>query len=197
VFTTLRASDGAAAGLDAHLARLAASVRALYGRPLPAGLRAATAAAAAAAADPGACRVRADVRPDGTFAVAAAPLAPLAPGPVALVPVTVPGGLGAHKWSDRRLLEALEAHVAPALPLLVDLDGAVLEASRASVVAVGAGGIRTTPPADGRILPGTTRAALLARGAVTETPLTLADLDGAAAIELAWALRGVTPAVLA
>ena len=45
------------------------------------------------------------------------------------------------------------------MPLLVDLDGLVLEASRANVV-IREGDRLITPPLDGRILPGVTRAAL-------------------------------------
>ena len=70
----------------------------------------------------------------------------------------MPGGLGAHKWADRRLLEAAEAE--GSVPLVVDDDGCVLEASRANVFIVEDGRIYT-PPADGRILPGVTRRTLL------------------------------------
>ena len=38
-------------------------------------------------------------------------------GPATLRPFTVPGGLGAHKWNDRRLVEALadEGRVVPVI----------------------------------------------------------------------------------
>ena len=39
-----------------------------------------------------------------------------APGAVALHPVTLPGGLGAHKWADRRLLASLAAASRPRPP---------------------------------------------------------------------------------
>jgi branched-subunit amino acid aminotransferase/4-amino-4-deoxychorismate lyase len=48
--------------------------------------------------------------------------------------VVVRGGLGPHKWLDRTLLEAHEADDPATLPLLLDADGYVLEASRASIV---------------------------------------------------------------
>jgi anthranilate synthase/aminodeoxychorismate synthase-like glutamine amidotransferase len=82
---------------------------------------------------------------------------------VALRPVTVPGGLGAHKWQDRRLL--LQARERAALGpdehlLILDGNGDVLETDRANVFAV-IDGVLHTPPADGRLLPGITRAAIL------------------------------------
>ena len=73
----------------------------------------------------------------------------------------MPGGIGAHKWIDRRLLDALDEQIAPALPLLVDLDGYVLESWGANVFARLSGGALVTPPLDGRILPGVARARLL------------------------------------
>ena len=88
-----------------------------------------------------------------------------APGTVALHPVTSPGGLGEHKWADRRLLASLAAAagLAPGPEehlLIADRGGEILETDRASVFAV-IGGVLNTPPADGRLLPGVTRAAVL------------------------------------
>ena len=74
--------------------------------------------------------------------------------PVQLIPRTVPGGVGGHKWIDRRLLESI-AHEGE--PLLCDLDAFVLETARANVFCVEPDGRLLTPPADGRILPGVTR----------------------------------------
>ena len=84
------------------------------------------------------------------------------------------------------------------MPLLVDLDGLVLEAAWASVFAFGPDAVLRTPPLDGRILPGTTRAraVLAARElglAVSEEPLPLASLHGAREAFVTSALRGVHP----
>ena len=104
--------------------------------------------------------------------------------------------LGAHKWSDRRLLSALERHSAGAIPLLVDADGLILETSRHNVFALGRDGVLRTPPADGRILPGLARTRLLTnvKHDATETPLRVTDLRTAAAVILTNALR-TTPAI--
>jgi para-aminobenzoate synthetase/4-amino-4-deoxychorismate lyase len=186
VFETILVTAAGPQQLDRHLARLAASLRALYRIDLPRGL----AERLAAVREPG--RLRVDVRADGRVTLASGPLPSTAPS--ALRPWTVPGGLGPHKWADRRLLDALEA--AGATPLLVDADGAVLEASRASVLARGADGVLRTPPADGRILPGTRRAALLESGEAIEAELTLDDLLAADEVLLASALRIVRMAPL-
>jgi para-aminobenzoate synthetase/4-amino-4-deoxychorismate lyase len=185
VFETLLARDGHIADLDRHLARLAASLDALYGRPLPAGLAARLTRAAADRADP--ARVRVHVRPDGGIALDHGPLP--ASGDVALRTWTVPGGLGPHKWWDRRLLAALEAASGDAEPLLVDADGAVLETSRANLLLLGADGVLRTPPADGRILPGTRRGRLLEAGAVVEAEIDVDDLNAATAAWVSSALR--------
>ena len=68
----------------------------------------------------------------------------------------------AHKWRDRHLLDALARSARGTVPLLIDTDGVVLEAAYANVWVV-EGGALLTPPANGRILPGDTRATLLAR----------------------------------
>ncbi len=194
VFETLLVRGGRAQHLPAHLERLASSARALYGLAVPAGLAAEVRRAARHAPDPG--RLRVDVRPEGPglrtrVEVSAVPPAP----PPRLRAVCVPGGLGAHKLADRRLWDGLAAAHPGELVLAVDLDGHVLETARAAVLA-DLGGVLVAPPLDGRILPGTARARLLAaaRAAgrpVAERPMELAELRAAGAVLLAGALRGV------
>jgi para-aminobenzoate synthetase/4-amino-4-deoxychorismate lyase len=117
-------------------------------------------------------------------------------GRVALHSLPLAGGLGAHKWADRSLLDGAQGRLSvDALPLLTDSDGTVLEASRANVFAV-RGGSLLTPPADGRILPGVTRMRVLeiavAAGLETgETELSHADLLAADEIFLTGSVRGV------
>jgi para-aminobenzoate synthetase/4-amino-4-deoxychorismate lyase len=119
---------------------------------------------------------------------------------VPLVPFTLPGGLGEHKWRDRRLLETLARIADGATPLLLDGDGAVLEAAWGNVFLLDGDRLRT-PPLDGRILPGVTRAAVLRAAdevglAGAELPFDLAELAAADGILLSSALAGVVPAVL-
>jgi para-aminobenzoate synthetase/4-amino-4-deoxychorismate lyase len=190
VFETLLVRDGRVVELDRHLQRLAASLAALYGRALPAGLDERIAAAARSL--PGAGRVRVDAGPGGVTVVGGA----LPPDPPATLRVwTVPGGVGPHKWADRRLLAALEVASPGATPLLVDADGAILETTRANVFARGRDGVLRTPPADGRILPGIRRATLLADGAAVEAELSLDDLRAAVELVVTSALRTVTVAL--
>jgi para-aminobenzoate synthetase/4-amino-4-deoxychorismate lyase len=195
IFETLLVRDGIAVAADRHLARLAASADELYGVALPASLAALVGHAALEQGGP--CRLRVLLDPDGAVALDVAPL-PAAREAVALAPVTVPGGLGPHKWRDRRLLDALERATGPtASPLLVDLDGGVLETSRSSLIVV-LGDTLVSPAPDGRLLPGVTVARVLdaARAAgvpVERRPLALAELptaDGAFAVN---ALRGAEP----
>ncbi|HEU4973520.1 MAG TPA: aminodeoxychorismate synthase component I [Baekduia sp.] len=194
IFESLRVVDGVAVGADRHLARMAASARELYGVTLPSALPALVAHAALEQGGP--CRLRVLLEPDGSLELDVAPLPPPG-GPLTLEPVAVPGGLGAHKWRDRRLVDALDGDVAPGLPLLVDLDGLVLETTRASVVAI-VGGLLVAPPLDGRILPGVARARVLEHAAelgvtVAERPLALEELLGADGAFAVNALRGVEP----
>ena len=178
VFTSLLVTDGLVVDLDGHLARLEASTVELYGKRLPRRL----------AADLAEClsgrpsgRLRVTVRPVGGPLQATIEVLPAGPYPdvVRLRPVLVPGGLGRHKWKDRRLLAALAApEQGPDQQLLlVDANGEALETDRGNVFAVTAGVLRT-PPLDGRQLPGVTRAAVL-RAAVAagipvkEAPLTV------------------------
>jgi para-aminobenzoate synthetase/4-amino-4-deoxychorismate lyase len=186
VFETLLVADGRAVELDAHLARLGASARELFGPPAMARVvgparalveaRAAEVAPPAddvtpgaptrpAASRPALARLRLTLTPNERgaldLAVVAAEVDPMTifPPPergVALAPVTVAAGLGRHKWADRRLLEQAADALDGRMPLIVDRDGTVLEAERANVFAL-RGDVLLTPPDDGTILPGIAR----------------------------------------
>jgi para-aminobenzoate synthetase/4-amino-4-deoxychorismate lyase len=197
VFETVLVADGRAHELDRHLARLARSVRELYGGALPVTLAEELTDALEGESD---ARLRVNARPRRRLTVDYE-LTPLAERrvPVALVPRTVAGGVGAHKWIDRRLLESLADEHGE--PLLCDLDGFVLEAARANVFCVERGGRLLTPPTDGRILPGVTRARVLELAPplgliVAVEPLTLERLASAEELFVTGSLGGVEPAQL-
>jgi para-aminobenzoate synthetase/4-amino-4-deoxychorismate lyase len=179
------------------LARLESSLRALYGEVLPAGAR--------ALIDDGAAglelgRLRLTVVPgvDPNVRVAEVEAALVFPAePSEVAPVTVPGWNGAHKWADRRLLDRAQDELGTAVPLLVDVDGSVLEASRSNVFAV-RDGVVVTPPTDGRLLPGVARARAIevARASgieVVERALTLDELAAADEVFMTGGVRGVEP----
>jgi para-aminobenzoate synthetase / 4-amino-4-deoxychorismate lyase len=191
VLETLLVTDGACHDVDAHLARLRASCAAL-------GLAVAPdleqqAAEAAAPVETG--RLRIVVDGAGTH-VSTGALPP--PGPTTLRPAVLPGGLGAHKWADRVLVDSLSA---PGVtPLFCDLDGQVLEAGYAAVLIV-EGDVVVAPPLDGRVLPSVSRlrALQLAPAAgltVKIEPFTLQRARRAHAVVLTSALRGPHPGVL-
>jgi para-aminobenzoate synthetase / 4-amino-4-deoxychorismate lyase len=199
VFTSLLVRDGAARGLGDHLDRLDASARQLFGKGLPRGLH--DDLAACLARRPSG-RLRITVRPLGGPLSATVEVVPAGRPPAAadLVSVVIPGGLGSHKWLDRRLLahHAQAAGTGPDGHLLIEDDGGhVLETDRASVFAV-AGGVLRTPPADGKLLPGITRASALrlaaSAGIATEvTPLTRRDLTTASEVFVTNSVHGVIP----
>ena len=193
VFSTMLVRDGMVQELASHVTRLQASVRGLYDGSLPDDLE----SRLRRAAEPHAlARLRVDVESSGAITVEARPLPDESEPPlVHLAPVTLPGGLGPHKWRDRRLLEALAKRL-DAVPLLVDLDGEVLEAAHANLWIVDAGEL-ITPPLDGRMLPGTARAALLAEPEAREERITLGRLAAADEVLLSSSIRGLHPAVLA
>lgn len=195
VFETTLVTGGRPVALDAHLARLEASLRELYGLGVPEGARAAVEEAAEGVQ---LGRLRLTVMPDGSTSVRVADVDPAVvfpSAPVQVAAISVPGGIGAHKWADRRLLEQAEAQVGPALPLVVDAhDGAVLEGSRGSLFAV-LDGVVVTPPADGRLLPGITRAQAIevVRGLGVELREEAVDLAAADELFFTGAVRGVEP----
>jgi para-aminobenzoate synthetase / 4-amino-4-deoxychorismate lyase len=199
VFETLLVAGGKPVELEAHLARLAASTRALYGEEPPPTAEALV-REAAGALELG--RLRLDVAPGEDARVKVAEVEPAAVFPsseraVELAEVVVPGGIGGHKWSDRRLLDRAQADLGEAVPLVVDDDGAVLEVSRGNVFAVRDGAL-VTPAADGRLLPGIARARVLDLAAelglaAEERVLSTDELAQADEIFLTGSVRGVEP----
>jgi para-aminobenzoate synthetase / 4-amino-4-deoxychorismate lyase len=189
VFETLLVLDGRPVELDAHLARLGASLAELFpDRAIPA-LEGVT------APEPD-CVMRIDVAPRGDRLETEISFREIRKRPelTALHSLSVPGGLGAHKWRDRSLLDRAQARLG-GLPLVVDIDGSVLEAARANVFAVHDGEL-FTPPLDGRILPGVTRTRVieLAKSAaipVHERPLRHNDLLRADEVLLSGSVRGI------
>jgi para-aminobenzoate synthetase/4-amino-4-deoxychorismate lyase len=189
VFSTLLLRDGLAIAAARHLARLRASVAELYGAVLPA--ETAERIEAAAAAHSGTGRMRVEYVPGTAEPALSVTALKLGRPPPELATVTLPGGIGAHKWADRRLLDTLAGQTAPALPLLVDLDGYVLESWGANVFARLAGGTLVTPPLDGRILPGVARGRLLeVHTDAREEPLALERLRAADEIYVTGSLGG-------
>ncbi len=170
VFTTMRVRDGVPVRLDAHLARLARSVRDLYGEKLPEVEIPDVDGAVRIVFVPGQ-GVRVEPRPLTQREL-----------PIVLRPYVLPGGLGAHKWVDRRLIDTLGG-----TPLFLDADGTVLEVGWASVL-VRRDGRLLTPRTDGRILPSTSRPD------AEEADIHLRPGDE---LFLSSATSGVVPAVLA
>lgn len=155
--------DGRVHAQQRHLDRLAHSIGALYGRRLPANI--ARRLHDAAGALTGEHRLRIDVVPRADAEISTAAVPAGYRRPVTLEPLVVPGGLGPHKWRDRSLLDIASRYRGTIsghdpTPLLVDSDGTVLEAGWGNVWLL-EGDTLVTPPADGRILPGVTRALLL------------------------------------
>jgi para-aminobenzoate synthetase/4-amino-4-deoxychorismate lyase len=200
VLSTLLVVDGVASDLPAHVARLEASVQGLYGQVLPDDL---DLRLRSAAAEWKLGRVRILTAPGGddtaTVELDPAPLdRPPGLEPVTLEPVLLPGGLGEHKWRDRRLVDELTRRLR-AVPLFVDLDGDAIEAGYANLWIV-EGDVLITPRLDGRLLPGTVRrrmlAAMPADLEAREERISLERLRGADEILLSSSIRGLHPATL-
>lgn len=204
LFETLLVCDGRPVELAAHLDRLATGLELLGAGAPPADLEG---LALAHSREIELGRLRLTVAPGEAGPRAEARARAIDPELVFpawdratdLCPLPVPGGLGAFKWADRQVLERATAEPkARELPLIVDADGTVLEASRANVFAID-GDVLLTPPTDGRILPGIARlraieAAVLAGIEVREARLTIEDLVGCGEVFLTGSVRGVEPA---
>ncbi|MEP7105955.1 MAG: aminotransferase class IV, partial [Chloroflexota bacterium] len=111
----------------------------------------------------------------------------------------LPGGLGAHKWSDRRLVDRSRTEAGTGDVVLVDQDARMLECGTANVFVVLDGEV-VTPPLDGRILPGVVRAHVLdllrRRGIpVSERPVEVAELGQAREVFTTSSIRGVQPVI--
>ncbi len=202
VFETMLIVEQRPVELEAHLLRLSASLKALFNASLPP--RAGELVLEHAdAINLG--RLRLSVTPgpeDLELAVLAAEVQPalLFPdwaGAVSLRSFPVERWSGAHKWADRTLIERAEAAAEGAVPLILSREQAALEASRANLFLVRGEAI-LTPPADGRVLPGIARAAVIAiaREAgieLREEEISLAELLAGEEVFLSGSVRGVEP----
>ena len=197
VFETLLVVNGEPVELDAHLARLQRSLDEIYEADLPAGANEELIAAAHGirlgrlrlTVAPGEDRLRHDLLAGGVVPEAVFP-----ERGAELCSHSVPGGHGSHKWVDRRGMEHPDSGAGQ---LICDGDE-LLEAGWANLFAVREETL-WTPPADGRILPGTARAAVLAIAHdegidAREQPLLTADLQNSEETFLTNSIRGIEPA---
>ena len=198
VIETILAQHGRPLRLADHLARLARSVRELYGRDLPSDLAARVAEVAGTTSGDPRSAVRVHVLPSGTgldVSVTSRTLGPrLETCTLALAPRNAVSWR--HKWADRTELQAAEELTAPALPYFLDTAGRVAETGRGNLFVKGADGVWRTPPAGEHVLPGVTRRALLDvlgdRGVAVEIePLTVAEARAAAGVMWTSSLSGV------
>ncbi len=201
VFETLLVQDGRAIDVDMHLARLDASIRAVYGTTILAGLESAVEHRAQSLTGRHRMRITAVPRPDDLTDIQIETA--LLTGDAeawTLTPRTITEGLGAHKWCDRRLLSNPQSERVPDGDLLLCADdGAILETARASIFVVRDEGVYT-PALDGRNLPGTARARvielLLEAGIpVFQRRVTVDDLAAATEVFVTNSLRGVVPVI--
>jgi para-aminobenzoate synthetase / 4-amino-4-deoxychorismate lyase len=199
VFETLLVREGLAVDLPAHLDRLAHSVAGLYdARVDRAPLEHAVRRAAARRAGP--ARLRVSWSPaDRRAHVETREIDEPRLDPRTLSVLRLPGGLGGHKWIDRRLIDRTRTASGADDVLVVDERALVLECGTANVFVVLDGEV-VTPPLDGRILPGVVRGHVLdllrRRGIpVTERPVPLPELAHAREVFTTSSIRGVQPVV--
>ncbi len=201
VFETMLVAGGRLVELRRHLERIERSAELLFGAPLPARVGADLLERARPLR---LGRLRLTARPslaerglEWKLEAAALPSCELfQPPALNLEPVVVPGGLGEHKWLDRRLLDEVRLP-ARSVPLVTDGDGTVLEAARGNIFVMTPTAL-LTPPLDGRILPGITRRRVfeLAQHAglpVSEEEIPLQTMLAADEVFLTGSLRGIEP----
>jgi para-aminobenzoate synthetase/4-amino-4-deoxychorismate lyase len=199
VFETLLVVNGKPVELEAHLSRLARSLKVLFSQELPTQAEGEL-QREAAEIDLGRLRLtlaltedglRLDLLAEGVESEAVFPVQGMR-----LRTRQISGGLGAHKWIDR---QGIDRPVQDEPGALIVDEGEVLEAGWANVFAV-RGGALFTPPLDGRILPGTTRAALMTLAGeigveAGEQPLQPSDLLTADETFLTGSIRGIEAAL--
>jgi para-aminobenzoate synthetase / 4-amino-4-deoxychorismate lyase len=193
IFETMLVVRGEPVAQEAHLSRLETSLEAVYGVSLPARARQLV-AAHAEGLELG--RVRLTFVPEIGIEVEAGEIdrtLHFPEHPISLRSHAVSGGLGCHKWADRA---AIPPSAKGEAVLVVDGEE-VLEADRANVFAVLKGAV-FTPPLDGRILPGVTRATTIelarAEGVeVVEEALSAEQLRRAEEVFLTNSIRGIEP----
>jgi para-aminobenzoate synthetase/4-amino-4-deoxychorismate lyase len=185
IFETILVTDGQAPLLDAQLERLRESARELYGPALVDDELAERRLTPVRAGVPaGSGRLRVALEPRRGLVTEHGPR-PADPSYTGLAPFVLPGGLGSHKWVDRRLVDGITAAAGQgALALIVDEDLAVLEATRMNVL-IEEHGRLISPPSDGRFRPGFGRRRLR----FAEQPVGLERLLAADAVVLTSALR--------
>ena len=195
VFETQIVVDGRPVELDAHLRRLARSLDEVYSQELPPELEDKL-RQTATGIDLG--RLRSTLAPveDGhqlDLLAGGVELEAVFPERgVKLRIRQVAGGLGPHKWAHRPGINRPAPGEAGAL--IVD-EGEVLEAGWANVFAIRKGAL-FTPPLDGRLLPGVSRAKVieLARAQaidVHERPVSFEELHQADEVFLTNSIRGI------
>ena len=152
VFTSMRVTDGVAYAVDEHVARLKHSADELYGLTLPIDL-ADRIVLEASTMQHG--RLRVEITPgSGGMTINIHAGEQLDASSLQLKSVVVGGWNGAHKWMHRPSLGSGQS-------LFVGSANEVLEADHASVFALFGNELAT--PALGSILPGITRADVIAR----------------------------------
>jgi para-aminobenzoate synthetase/4-amino-4-deoxychorismate lyase len=196
VFETLLVVGGEPMELGGHLARLGRSLKEIYGVELPAE---ASDLVRATAAGVGLGRLRVTAVPRAGLVdidLEARPVNPAIMFPAtgaALRRIDRPGGHGSHKWVDRRGMDHPDAGPGQ---LICDGEEA-LEAGWANLFAIREETL-WTPPADGRILAGMARAAVLEIAAevglaTQEQPISAPDLLSADETFLTNSIRGIEP----
>jgi para-aminobenzoate synthetase/4-amino-4-deoxychorismate lyase len=200
VFETLLVLEGEPVELDAHMERLAASLDDLFGASMPIEI-VDLARERAAGLRLGRLRLTVAPRADGLACDAIAEAAdsslhfPDREHGAMLQGIRLPGGLGDHKWADRSRLPKTPTGT---VLLLLDADDEVLEAGRANVFLARDGAL-ATPPLDGRILAGVTRATVIEAAheggvEVQERRIGRDELLDADEVFLTGSVRGIEPA---
>ena len=212
VFEVLRSWGGVVVDLEAHLDRMLATCEVMSYRPPTRAELAAFVSATVAAAPPGDHRIRiivtrgpggldrrfADLGPGRTIVVVEA----LVPGPASITAAIVEG---AHHGRGHKLLAYVDHQIARERAraegadeaLRLDAAGNVVEGATSNVCAV-AGGAVITPPVAGGVLPGITRAHVIAACAaagitVVERAISVDELLVADEWFVTSAVRGVVP----